>query len=159
LDIAGENIEESPQFGSSVNTDFILGMGKVGDAVKILLDIDQETDYLTKLVGNLLDMSRLDAGAVVLDKDWYQLAEILEWADRALKTVTRDHRVKVVIPPGLPDIYVDRIRLGQVLTNLCENAAKYSAKGSRITIAAELSGASVIISVSDEGKGIPPQNR
>ena len=41
LDIPGENIEESPQFGSSVNTDFILGMGKVGDAVKILLDIDK----------------------------------------------------------------------------------------------------------------------
>ena len=41
LDIAGENIEEAPQFGSSVNTDFILGMGKIGDAVKILLDIDK----------------------------------------------------------------------------------------------------------------------
>ena len=142
-------------------TTFLRNSGGWGDKkdLDFLLDIDQETDYLTKLVGNLLDMSRLDAGAVVLDKDWYQLAEILEWADRALKTVTRDHRVKVVIPPGLPDIYVDRIRLGQVLTNLCENAAKYSAKGSRITIAAELSGASVIISVSDEGKGIPPQNR
>ncbi|MBW8038790.1 MAG: chemotaxis protein CheW [Planctomycetes bacterium] len=53
LDIAGENIEESPQFGSSVNTDFILGMGKIGDSVKILLDIDKvlNSDDLVKFAG------------------------------------------------------------------------------------------------------------
>jgi purine-binding chemotaxis protein CheW len=61
LDIAGSNIEESPQFGSSVNTDFILGMGKVGESVKILLDIDK--------VLSGADLSGFAAGACILNED------------------------------------------------------------------------------------------
>lgn len=123
-----------------------------------LLEIDQEADYLAKLVGNLLDMSRLESGAMTLEKDWYKIAEILEGAESALEAVTRYHKLRVLISSDLPDIFVDRIRIGQVLINLCENAAKYSEKGSRISIEAELSGDSVVISVVDEGEGIPPQN-
>ena len=62
LDIAGEDIEESPQFGSAVNTDFILGMGKIGDTVKILLDIDRVLvgDDFHGLTGDLEEMSNVD---------------------------------------------------------------------------------------------------
>lgn len=123
-----------------------------------LRDIDHEADYLAKLVGNLLDMSRLESGAMTLEKDWYQISEILEGADSALEAVTKGHQVRVLISANLPPIFVDRIRIGQVLINLCENAAKYSEKGSQITIGAELSGESAIISVGDEGGGISPQN-
>jgi signal transduction histidine kinase len=123
-----------------------------------LQDIDHEADYLAKLVGNLLDMSRLESGAMTLEKDWYGISEILEWADKKLEAVTKGHKVRVFIPSDLPNIFGDRIRIGQVLINLCENAAKYSAKGSQITIEAELVSDSVIISVSDEGEGISPQN-
>jgi len=123
-----------------------------------LLDIDHEADYLARLVGNLLDMSRLESGAMTLEKDWYQISEVLEWADRALGAVTRGHKVRVLIPSGLPDIFVDRIRIGQVLINLCENAAKYSKDGSQITIEAELTGDSVVISIADKGAGISPQS-
>ena len=123
-----------------------------------LLDIDHEADYLAKLVGNLLDMSRLESGAMKLEKDWYQISEILEWADRALEAVTRGHEVRALIPSDLPDIFVDRMRVGQVLINLCENAAKYSKKGRQIIIEAELYDDSVVISIADEGAGISPQS-
>jgi len=72
--------------------------------------------------------------------------------------VTRNHKVRALIPSDLQDIFVDRIRVGQVLINLCENAAKYSRDGSQITIEAELSGDSVVISIADEGAGISPQS-
>jgi K+-sensing histidine kinase KdpD len=144
----------------SYTSTFLRRSKKWSEAEKrdFLLDIDHEADYLAKLVGNLLDMSRLESGAMTLDKDWYEISEILEGADRALERVTRGHQVRVLVPADLPPIFVDRIRIGQVLINLCENAAKYSEKGSRITIGAELSGESVVISVRDEGEGISPPN-
>ncbi len=120
-------------------------------------DIDHEADYLARLVSNLLDMSHLESGAMKLEKDWYQVSEILEWSDRSLREVTRDHEVRVELPVDLPDVLVDRIRVGQVLVNLCENATKYSEKGSQIVISAELSGDSIVISVTDRGEGISPQ--
>jgi len=123
-----------------------------------LVDIDQETDYLTRLVANLLDMSRLEAGALELEKDWYQISEILEWIDGTLRMNTKHHNLRISIQSDLPLVFVDRVRIGQVLVNLCENAAKYSEEGSDITIEAELSGESVVLSVGDEGNGIALEN-
>jgi K+-sensing histidine kinase KdpD len=123
-----------------------------------LMDIDQETDYLTKLVGNLLDMSRLDTGVMMLEKDWYQISEIVEWAEKSLNIVTKDHNLRIQIPSELPDIYIDRIRIGQVLINLCENAARYSSPGSQIIVDASQSDDSIIISVVDKGEGIFPEH-
>lgn len=117
-------------------------------------DINQETDYLTKLVANLLDMSRIETGGMQLAEDWYQVSEILEWVDGALKRVTRQHNLRFSIPDDLPLIYVDRIRIGQVLVNFCENAARYSEEGSTITIEAERSEDSIVMSVIDTGTGI-----
>ena len=119
-----------------------------------LIDIDQETDYLTRLVANLLDMSRLEAGALELDKDWYHVSEILEWVDGMLRANAKHHNMRISIQPDLPLVFVDRVRIGQVLVNLCENAVKYSEEGSDIIIEAELSRESVVLSVTDEGNGI-----
>jgi K+-sensing histidine kinase KdpD len=62
-----------------------------------LIDIDQETNYLNKLVGNLLDMSRIESGAMKLEKDWYPIFEILEWVDGALKTTTKSRKLQLMI--------------------------------------------------------------
>jgi signal transduction histidine kinase len=138
------------------NISALLGRKKWNEAEQrdFLRDIDQETDYLTRLVANLLDMSRLEVGAMQLDKDWYHISEILEWIEGALNTITKKHTIQVSIPSDFPLVYVDRVRIGQVLMNLCENAVKNSAEGSVITITGELSDNSIIISVSDTGKGI-----
>lgn len=119
-----------------------------------LQNINQETDRLTRLVSNLLDMSRLEAGALSLEKDSYQVSEILESVGSTLATIAEHHKLRVVVPAGLPSIFVDRTRIGQVLINLVENAAKYSKKGSQITLKAKPSADVVIISVTDRGEGI-----
>jgi two-component system sensor histidine kinase KdpD len=128
-----------------------------GEKLDFLRDIDQETDDLARLVGNLLDMSSLEAGAMKLQKDYYQISEILEWAGKKLKTLTQDHVMSVRIKPELQDVFVDRTRIGQVIINLCENAAKYSHRGSRILIEAACLDNTVVVSVVDEGEGIASQ--
>jgi signal transduction histidine kinase len=120
-----------------------------------LQNIDQETDRLTHLISNLLDMSRLEAGAVSLEKDSYQVSEILVSVRSRLDAITEHHKLRVEIPAGLPPVFADKTRIGQVLTNLIENAAKYSKKGSQITVGAESSDNIVVINVSDRGEGIP----
>ncbi len=138
----------------------LLGQKKWSEEEKrdFLIDIDQETDYLNRLVANLLDMSRLEAGALELQKDWYDVSEILEWADAALKRNIKSHHIEVRIKPGLPLVFVDRVRIGQVLINMCENAAKYSAVGSNIIIDIGSSDGAVVMSVIDEGDGITLEN-
>jgi signal transduction histidine kinase len=120
-----------------------------------LQNINQETDRLTHLISNLLDMSRLEAGTLSLEKDSYQVSEILESVRSRLDAVTEHHKLRVEIPAGLPLVFVDKTRIGQVLTNLIENAAKYSKKGSQIKVGAESSNNMVVINVIDRGTGIP----
>ena len=138
------------------NITALLGREKWSEVERrdFLSDINQETDYLTRLVAKLLDMSRLEAGGMQMEKDWYDVSEIVEWADATLKTIVKRHSVEVSIPDDLPPVYVDRVRIGQVLVDLCENAARYSDEGSIITIEAELSDDSIVMSVTDTGTGI-----
>ncbi|MCJ7654511.1 MAG: ATP-binding protein, partial [Dehalococcoidia bacterium] len=120
-----------------------------------LQNIDQETDRLTHLIGNLLDMSRLEAGALSLEKDSYQVSEILASVSSRLDAITEHHKLRVEIPAGLPPVFADKTRIGQVLTNLIDNAAKYSKKGSQITVGAESLDNTVVINITDRGEGIP----
>ncbi len=117
--------------------------------------IDQETDRLTRLVSDLLDMSRLEAGVLSLEKDDYQISEILDSVSKMLTNLTEHHQLQVVLPSGLPSVFVDQMRIGQILINLVENAVKYSKKGSQITIEAQPADDKIIVSVADRGKGIP----
>ncbi len=124
---------------------------------EFLTAIDQETDRLTRLISDLLDMSRLEGGALKLDKDNYQIAEILELVNDSLLSLTEQHQLQVIVPEDLPSVFVDAMRIGQVLTNLVENATKFSLTGSPIIIEAEPSDEWVILSVTDMGEGIPPE--
>jgi len=121
-----------------------------------LRNIDLETDRLTRLISNLLDMSRLEAGALNLDKNSYQVSEILESVGSTVDAMTKQHRLQVEISEGLPTVVADKTRVGQVLINLVENAVKYSRKGSQIMISAKSADDMVVINVSDKGEGIPP---
>jgi signal transduction histidine kinase len=120
-----------------------------------LQNIDQETDRLTHLISNLLDMSRLEAGTLSLEKDSYQVSEIVASVRNRLDAITQHHKLRVEIPAGVPKVFADKTRIGQVLTNLIENAAKYSRKGSQIAVGAESSDNMVVINVTDRGVGIP----
>ena len=129
------------------------------DQRDFLQSIDQETDRLIRLINDLLDMSRIEAGGLKLEKDNYQIDEVLTSASSRLASLTEHHQLQVIVPSELPPVFVDKIRIGQVLTNLVENAAKFSGEGTQITIEAQLAGDNINISVTDRGEGIPAELR
>ena len=119
--------------------------------------IDQESDRLTRIISELLDMSRLEGGALRLEKDSHQIFEILDAVNDSLSNLTEQHDLQVTVPKNLPPVFVDQMRIGQVLTNLVENATKFSPKNSPITIEAESNKERVTLSVTDRGGGIHPE--
>jgi two-component system sensor histidine kinase KdpD len=122
-------------------------------------DIDAEADRLTRLVSNLLDLSRIEAGGIQPDRDWEDVAEmVLRVVERATPQL-RGHPVSVDVPPNLPPVYLDAVQIEQVLINLLENATKYSPAGSSIGVSAAVASgpndvSEVRISVADRGPGI-----
>jgi signal transduction histidine kinase len=103
-------------------------------------------------------MSRLDTGTLEVRRERRSLTEVIESIKDNLCNLTSRHRFQILIPGDLPPVAVDD-RIGEVLTNLVENAVRYSPEGTQITLEAGLNGEGVVISVSDEGIGIPPELR
>ncbi|MGH2584943.1 MAG: GAF domain-containing sensor histidine kinase, partial [Dehalococcoidia bacterium] len=126
---------------------------------EFLTAIDEETDRLTRLVSNLLDLSRIEGGALRPDKDWYDVRELIETVAGRLERVVTAHRLVLTIAPDAGAAPFDYVQLGQVLANLIENAAKFSPPGTAITIAARRLAGEVEISVADQGPGIPTEER
>ncbi len=114
-------------------------------------------DRLTILVRDLLDMSRLDSGKIVLQKQQHSVSEILDSILGVISIMTENHQLQIIEAPGLPVLQVDKVRIGQVITNLIENATKFSPEGSRIVLEASLENNSVLFRVSDEGIGMTPE--
>lgn len=118
----------------------------------------EETERLERQVQNLLDMTRLESGAVRLKKEWYSLQEIVgaTWSRMeprlAKRAVTIDVDADLMVP-------VDNVLIEQVVANLLENAAKYTPMGSPIEVTAAREGETVTISVADRGPGIPSDER
>ncbi len=124
---------------------------------EFLQSIDKDADRLTRLVEELLMMSRLDAGALELRKERHTVAEVVGSVRDRLEVVALKHRLKIDIPGDLPEVTVDDGRIAEVLTNLVENAVKHSPEGARIAIQATMQEKQVVVSVTDEGIGIPPE--
>lgn len=122
---------------------------------ELLQSIVDESRRLTRLVENLLDMARLDAGGIALNRQWHVLEEIVGLALAAVKRELAGRDVKVEIPSSLPLLSVDALLLEQVFVNLLENAARYSPSGSPLEISAAMDGRNAEIRVRDHGPGIP----
>ena len=123
---------------------------------EFLQTIDMEADRLNRLIEDLLVMSRLDTGTLEVKRERRSLAEVIAPIRDNLCNLTSRHRFQILIPGDLSPVAVDD-RIGEVLTNLVENAVRYSPEGTQITLEAGLNGEGVVISVSDEGIGIPPE--
>jgi two-component system sensor histidine kinase KdpD len=122
------------------------------DTVKELLhSIYDEADRLNRLVGNLLDMTRLQAGIITVKKDWNSLEEIVGAAITRLRGRLRDHKVVVKFPDDLPLIDVDPTLIEQLFINLLDNAAKYSKAGNEIRISAQVSNRVLTVEVFNTG--------
>lgn len=122
-------------------------------------EIHDESIRLNRLVSNLLDMTKLQSGNLQIKKELHPLEEIVGAALSGLEERLHQHRVKTAIPPELPFVEVDAILIQQLLVNLIENAVKYTPSGSTIEISAKVSDETVVVSVADNGPGIPPELR
>ncbi len=125
---------------------------------ELLEGINQEIDYLNRLVDNLLDMSRIEAGMLVPRCEWYPLEDLVEGAIRRVGVALRDRPLEVRLPEEVSSVFVDGVEIQQVLVNLLDNAIKYSPSGSRIRIEARPTSQAVEVRVSNTGQGIPPQD-
>jgi two-component system sensor histidine kinase KdpD len=121
--------------------------------------IDQEADKLTNMIEQLLDLSRIESGRLSVAPERVSMAELLDGVLPALTTLAAEHVLTVDVPQGLPVVRADQQRVGQVLSNLVGNAAKYSPKGTSIYLRVQPDGEGLRVSVSDEGPGIAPEDR
>jgi PAS domain S-box-containing protein len=123
---------------------------------EFLTIISEETDRLSDLVNDLLDMSRIDAGNLTVSKVACNLEELVYRAAQRAHPQPGD-RLRLSIPPDLPLFYADPQRIEAVLRNLIENAAKYAGEHSPIFITASAAAGELVVRVSDEGPGIPAE--
>lgn len=119
--------------------------------------IEAEADRLNLIVGHLLDLSRIEAGALRLEKDWYPLAALVDDVLGRLRPRTAQHWVRADIPEDLPPVPLDYVAIDQVLTNLIENAVKYAPRGTEVRVTAARERDCVRIAVADGGPGVPPE--
>jgi two-component system sensor histidine kinase KdpD len=117
-----------------------------------------EAGRLNRLVGNLLDMTRIEAGALRVNYDLYDVQDVIGSSLEPLDTQLKEHPVAVQVAPNLPLVPLDFVLVVQVLTNLLDNAAKYSPPGSPIGVRAQIDGEVLQIEVEDRGSGIPPSD-
>ena len=120
--------------------------------------IEREADRLNRLVGNLLDMSRIEEGALRPQKEWYSLAGLIHDVLGRLRPLLEGHNVQVHLPGDLLLVELDYLQIDQVLTNLLENTVRYTPPDSPIDVSARVEGEQVIISVADRGPGIPAKD-
>jgi two-component system sensor histidine kinase KdpD len=118
--------------------------------------IYDEGQRMATLANNILDMARLDAGAVKLNLEWVPLEEIVGGVLTRLRARLEGRPVRTALPDDSPLVKLDAVLIEQVLVNIVENALKYTPAGTAIEISAEFAPSSVTVTVADEGPGIPP---
>ena len=123
---------------------------------ELLESISDEAGRLSRLVGNLLDMTRFESGGVELRRDFYPLEEIVGTVLQRMEPQLEGRAVSIDLAENLPMVFVDDVLLGQVLWNLLENATKYTPPGTPLGLAAFEREGAVVIEVCDRGPGIPP---
>jgi two-component system sensor histidine kinase KdpD len=121
----------------------------------LLQSIREEAERLNRYVGDLLDMTRLEGGALVTRREWVDIRDVLRAAIERVSRRLEGRQVQQDFPPELTMVKADFSLLEQALVNILENAIAYSPPASRIEVAAYEDRANVVISIEDEGRGIP----
>lgn len=115
----------------------------------------EEAERLNRLVGNLLEMTRLESGTVTVEKEWQPLEEVVGTTLLRLEKLLADHPLTTALPDDLPLVPIDGLLIEQVLVNLLENAVKYTPVNTPIDLSAYREGNDVCVEVADRGPGIP----
>ncbi len=157
---------------SSISHDLRTPLSAITGAVSSLLENDrtldaedrhelaqvayEEAERLNRLVGNLLEMTRLESGGVQVEKEWELLEEVIGATLNRLGSRMDEHLITVNLPPDLPLVPMDSVLIEQVLLNLLDNAIKYTPPASPIELSARATGEEVIVIVADRGPGLKP---
>jgi two-component system sensor histidine kinase KdpD len=129
------------------------------DAVELLDSIVGEAARLERLVGNLLDMTRLESGDLRVKREWVPVEELIGAALTRLEVELAERAVSVVVREGTPLVAVDPVLMQQVFVNLLDNACKYTPAGSPLDIVASGAAGSVVIEIMDRGPGLSEASR
>ncbi|MDE0349297.1 MAG: response regulator [Gammaproteobacteria bacterium] len=119
--------------------------------------VDAQADHMQGLIGNLLDAGRIEAGTLSVAPEPSEVAALVDGARSVFLSGGARHTVRIDLPRELPWVMADRERIVQVLNNLLSNAARHSPESSPIEVEAAREGAHVAVSVSDQGRGVPPE--
>ena len=119
--------------------------------------IDSQADHMDGLIGDLLDAGRIDAGTLSVDPEPAEVGALLDRARTTFVSGGGRQSVRIDLAPDLPPVLADERRIVQVLTNLLSNASRHSPDSSSIHVGALRDGVHVAVSVSDEGRGVPPE--
>jgi two-component system, OmpR family, sensor histidine kinase KdpD len=125
---------------------------------ELMETIEEETDQLNVLVGNLLDMSRIEAGVLKPRRAWNDLEEIISAAVARLKQAARQHRLQIAVPDDLPLVPVDFVQVQQVFINLIGNSLKYAPEGTTIRVEAQRRDREVVARVINQGPPVPEEH-
>jgi two-component system sensor histidine kinase KdpD len=127
-------------------------------SAELIAAIDDEADHLNLLVGNLLDMSRIESGALKPKREWNVLSEIIGSVLARMKHLTVKHQIKMDVPETLPLIAVDYVQMEQVFTNLISNSLKYAPADTTVAITAQVKDDKVYVQVSNQGPQVPAEH-
>jgi two-component system sensor histidine kinase KdpD len=126
--------------------------------IELVAAIDDEADHLNMLVGNLLDMSRIESGALKPKREWNILSEIVGSVLARMRYSADEHKLEIDVPDTLPFVPVDYVQMEQVFTNLVSNSLKYAPSNTTIRIQANVEGETVHVRVSNQGPQVPPEH-
>ena len=127
-------------------------------SAELIAAIDDEADHLNLLVGNLLDMSRIESGALKPKRDWNILSEIAGSVLARMKSLALEHQVEVDVPENLPLIPVDYVQIEQVFTNLISNSFKYAPPNTMVRIRARGVDDFIHVQVCNQGPQVPSED-
>ena len=122
---------------------------------QLLETVSNEASRLNRLLENILQMSKLDAGATAPFMQWHVLEELVGSALHRTRGELKGHQVTTRLPPDLPLLYLDGLLIEQLVINLLENAAKYTPTGTSVSISANIDSGYLRLVVCDDGPGIP----
>jgi two-component system, OmpR family, sensor histidine kinase KdpD len=126
---------------------------------ELLQTIDLEADRLNRLVGNLLDLSRIEAGVLRPVLDWYDVNEVVSIVVPRLRPLLNDRILHLDVQPGIPAVHLDLVRIEELITNLVENATRYAPPGSPLELRVWQDDDGLHVAVVDHGSGVPEHQR
>lgn len=121
-------------------------------------DIEEQAARLSRIVTNLLDLSRMESGALRPERGWYDLGALVDDVVGRLRPLAIDHELRVSVPDELPPVPLDYVEIDEVLSNLIENAIRHTPPGTSIAVDARSEGGNAVVEVADDGPGIAPES-